>query len=624
MMRLIVRLLFLLAIFGCAPANARSDKAAAILSANRVATGPAATGTVILTYRYVGQGLVGETVSRFDATSGNFVYASDFGVMKVANGFDGRIPWMRDLSGATTAQEGGDRIPLAINEAYRNANLWWRADRGGAKVAYMGREPIEGRPAERLSITPRRGLRFDAWFDARTHLLVAIAERQMFFDTRTYYRNPERRGHVMVPTRIISDGGTGTANYATLTLVRTTSAQAEPPSHYAQPVADLTDVTIDGDRRTTTIPFRLLNNHIYVEASVNGKGPYTFIVDTGGHTILSSRVVREAALTSAGVTPAAGAGEKIATSGYAAVDEIAIGAIRMHHQTAITMDIYDPAIEGIRVDGMVGFEVFRRLAVRIDYGTKTLTFTRFEDFDPGDAGTAIPFKFYDHLPQVTGRLGGIPALFDIDTGSRSEVDLTSPFVRRHRLEKIFPNGVTAMTGWGVGGPSFSQVVRAPALSLGPVAIEAPIAGLSRASAGSFSDANFDGNIGSGLLKRFVASFDYSRQLMYLKRIVPAPADVGTFDRSGMWLNAAESGFVVAHVTPGGPAAAAGIVKGDLVESIDGRPAVVADLSDARALLRTRPGGTRIALMLRRDGRRIPMELTLRDSVPPLAPRGGRR
>ena len=34
-----------------------------------------------------------------------------------------------------------------------------------------------------------------------------------------------------------------------------------------------------------------------------------------------------------------------------------------------------PSIEGIRVDGMVGFELFRRFAVRLDYGARTMTIT---------------------------------------------------------------------------------------------------------------------------------------------------------------------------------------------------------------------------------------------------------
>ncbi|MGY4395467.1 hypothetical protein ACVWZA_000628 [Sphingomonas sp. UYAg733] len=615
MRRIAVLSLIFLSVFGFGSASAAPDVVAAVLRAHRAATGPrAGAATETITYAYSGQGLEGTVVTRLDTNSGAFVTESDLGAIRVANGFDGTMPWMRDISGANTSQAGGDRVRLAINEAYRNANTWWREDRGGAAVSYLGLDTIEGRSVHRLRVTPRGGSGFDAWFDRETGRLVQIAERQMFFDTRTQYRDYERREGVLRATRLIVDGGTGEANYATMRLLSVSRRPARPLSAYSRPTEPPVGVTIDGNESKVVLPFRLLNNHIYVEAKVEGRGPYTFIVDTGGHTILSSRVVAEAGLRPAGAAASAGAGEKTTTSGYAHVREIAIGPIRMREQTAITMDIYDPAVEGIRVDGMIGFELFRRLAVRIDYATKTLTFTPFSAFDASDAGVAIPFVFYDHLPQVEGRLGDIPILFDIDTGSRNEVDVTSPFVRAHNLTAKFPGSITAMTGWGVGGPSMSQVVRSPSLSIGPIVVERPVLGLSRAAAGSFSDANFGGNIGSGLLKRFVTSFDYSRQVMYLKPITPPPADVGTFDRSGLWLNAGPTGFVVAYVAPGGPAQTAGIEPSDIVTAIDGRSAVAEALSDVRAMLRTRPQGDRILLRVMRGGTERSLTLTLQDRL----------
>jgi hypothetical protein len=325
-------------------------------------------------------------------------------------------------------------------------------------------------------------------------------------------------------------------------------------------------------------------------------------------------VAREAGLAATGAAASAGAGERITTSGYARVREIALGPVRMRDQVGIVMDIYDPAIEGIRVDGMVGFELFRRLAVRIDYGANHLTFTRFDAFDASDAGIPIPFKFYDHLPQVEGRVGDIPVLLDIDTGSRSEVDFTSPFVTEARLEERFPGGVTAMTGWGTGGPVMSQVVRVPSLSLGPVTVRSPVAALSRARAGSFSDANYGGNVGSGLLKRFVTSFDYSRQIMYLRPLAPPPTDAGTFDRSGMWINAGEAGFAVTYVSPGGAAEAAGIAAGDVITEIENRRPVAARLSEVRAALRMGRPGTRIPVAFVRGGVTRTVILVLRDRL----------
>jgi hypothetical protein len=69
---------------------------------------------------------------------------------------------------------------------------------------------------------------------------------------------------------------------------------------------------------------------------------------------------------------------------------------------------------------------------------------------------------------------------------------------------------------------------------------------------------------SGLLKRFAVTFDYSRQIMYLERLVPPPADAGQFDRSGLWINADDGGYRVTYVVAGSPAAEGGVATGDLI------------------------------------------------------------
>jgi hypothetical protein len=238
----------------------------------------------------------------------------------------------------------------------------------------------------------------------------------------------------------------------------------------------------------------------------------------------------------------------------------------------------------------------------------------FAHFDAKDAGTALPFKFYDHLPQVTGAIDGLPAVFDIDTGSRAEIDITAPTVARHGLRNKYTKGVSAITGWGVGGPGRSYVARLPSLSLRGMEVRDVVAGLSETKGGSFSDANYDGNIGSGLLKRFAVTFDYQHQTMYLQRISPPPADAGSFDRAGMWINAAQDAYEIKSIAADSPAAQAGLAEGDLITSLNGEPAVAEHLSDARTMLRALPAGTQIAVTYKRGGAEKRTTLELRDLI----------
>ncbi|HEY6517084.1 MAG TPA: aspartyl protease family protein [Steroidobacteraceae bacterium] len=572
------------------------------------------TGSATYRYDYSGDGLTGEQTDTVDLATGAYLEHQDTGVLHTADGFDTRTPWTRDVSGANTPEQGGDRMSVAVSAAYLNANLWWRRDRGGAQIEYISRETLAGTPADHLLVLPRGGARFDAWFDARTHLLLQIAEPNMFFHTRTVFSDYRGDAGAMLAHAILEDNGTGTAGYEHLTLRGVSFGPPHSLDTYARPRTPPTGVTLANGATSTSVPFRLLNNHIYVQGRVNGNGPYTFIVDTGGHTLLSPKVIAQTGLHATGSAPESGAGEKQSSTGFVPVSTISIGGVALHDQVAFATGIYSPEVEGIPVDGMVGFELFRRLVVQIDYGRKVLTFTQPGHASFGNAGVAVPFVFYTHLPFVRGRIDEMPATFDIDTGSRSELDVTSPAVGRARLHERYPRGVRIATGWGVGGPVQSYVVRLHSITLGNVTVNAPVADLSDSAHGSFSDPNYDGNIGSGLLKGFVVTFDYGHRMMYLRRIDPPPPDFGNFDRSGVWINAAKGGYVVTSVAAGSPAAEAGLHIDDVILKLDGRTAMARDLSNARQVLRTEPPGTHVPMLVKgaKGTRRI--VLTLRDQI----------
>jgi len=595
--------------------SAVAQTAEAVVQANQAAMGDfPREGTLRVQYAVEVSGLKGTATYTIDLATGRFVDELDTDPLSSATGFDGKTPWMREISGVPVRQEGGDRIRVATNEAYRNANLWWRTDRGGAQLGYVGREKADGRQLDHLAVTPKNSTRFDAWFDADSHLLVRTAEPQMFFKTQELYDDYRRFDDVMLAGSRQLDSGSGPSNIQKMKVTSVTHEPARPSTAFARPATPPRGGELVDGAVTDAVPFRLLNNHVYVEARVNGQGPYTFIVDTGGHTLFSPRVVKEAGLESVGQSESSGSGEKTKTTGFARYREIAIGKARLRDQVGFTIEIYEPSIEGIHVDGMIGFEYFSRFAVRLDYGARTMTTMDFAHFDPKGAGIAVPFKFYDHLPQVPGTVDGVPAVFDIDTGSRSELDATAPFVARHKLRDKYSKGVTAITGWGVGGPSRSYVARVRAVTFDTIKVDDVVINLSAAKGGSFSDANYDGNIGSGFLKRFAVSFDYPNQTLYLRRLSPQPPDVGRFDRSGMWINAAAGAYEIKSIAANSPAAAAGLAEGDLITTLNGQPAVAEHLSDARTMLRELPAGTEVAVTYKRGGSEQQTQLRLRDQI----------
>jgi S1-C subfamily serine protease len=169
-------------------------------------------------------------------------------------------------------------------------------------------------------------------------------------------------------------------------------------------------------------------------------------------------------------------------------------------------------------------------------------------------------------------------------------------------------------GWGVGGPARGYVTRGKELTLGPVTIPNVVASFSVQKKGAFSDASYQGNVGGGILKRFIVTFDYDHQIMYLKPQPGPVADTGVFDRSGMWINQAKDGMDVMDLTAGGPAAKAGVELGDVITMVNGKKTTAIPVYELRRMLRNAAAGTVVTLTIKNAKGTHETKLTLADQI----------
>jgi C-terminal processing protease CtpA/Prc len=106
-------------------------------------------------------------------------------------------------------------------------------------------------------------------------------------------------------------------------------------------------------------------------------------------------------------------------------------------------------------------------------------------------------------------------------------------------------------------------------------------------------------------------FNYAHgQLILEPRHPTVPA--AEYDMSGMFIVSDQSDhhrFMVHEVLPNGPAAAAGVVVGDRIVSVDGQPATALTLGDLRNVLRSRPGRP-VAITIERGDARLGRVVTL--------------
>lgn len=589
----------------------------AVLDAFRIATGGDAwQGKVVMktVSNITGQGLTGSDTSMVDLRHGYSIDHYTLGPAGGAQGFDGTSPWQQGPNGDVNLEKGGVAMPMALTSAYQNANQWWQPDFGGAAVKPDGDKPCGNATCTVLEITPKDGLPFQAWFDDSSHLLVRTVMTVGAETTTSHFSDYRAVDGVRVPWKTVVDSGHGKQYLQTMATTSVAFLPGQPIAAYAPPKSDMRGIAMAGGATRTTFPFRLINNHIYADAWVNGHGPLTFIFDTGGQNILVPSTAKALGIEVHGAMPGGGVGDKTANYGLARIASLKVGGATFKNQVVGVLDFEPNDVEGVDIQGMVGFTVFKRFVTRVDYGKHEMTLIEPGHFDPKDAGTPIPFVFDGDLPEVQGTFDGIPGKFQIDTGSRSGLTLTGPFAQQHDLRAKNPHGVMAVDGWGVGGSAHSYVMRGKLLTIGSVQLPDIVTSLSQQKKGAFATPAYQGNIGGGILKRFVVTFDYANHLMYLKPLPGSVADLDTYDRSGMWINQARGGMQVMDVTANGPAAQAGIKAGDVITEVNGKPATSIHVYELRRELRDEAPGTVVHFAIRRGGQTHEVDVKLRDQI----------
>ncbi len=606
-------MLTVLALTLAAAAPATSADPQAILAQVKQATGGAAWDRITSAH-YQGTletgGLKGTVDGYEDVLTGRSVSHFQLGPVSGAGGFDGTTVWSQDSSKQVRLEEGGEAREAAANDAYRSALGYFFPDRWPATLEYAGEKTEGDRRFQVVRATPKGGRPYDMWIDAGTHLIDHTVEKASIETRTVFYSDLREVEGVRLP--FVQRSTNGEEKYDQ--WVRLEKIELDVPvtdEQFAPPAPPPPDFTIDGGT-ASTIPFELLNNHIYVQVELDGKGPFRMLCDTGGANIVTPELAKKLGLESEGALQGRGVGEKSEDVGLTKVESLRIGDVTLKDQVFAVFPLAALArVEGVPFDGLVGYEIFKRFVVKVDYQASRLRLTLPEAFEYQGSGTVVPFKFNNHIPQVEGEIDGIPGKFDIDTGSRASLDLLGPFVEKHGLKAKYSPKLEGVTGWGVGGPARAAITRAGELKLGEVTVKAPVTELTLQQKGAFTDPYVAGNVGAGVLKRFNIVFDYGQQRLIFERNARY-SEPDAFDRAGLWMNQVDGGFEVMDVFAGSPAAEAGIAVGDTILSVDGQP--VASLPALRQRFRSDAPGTRVRLEIRKGETQREVVLTLRDLV----------
>jgi hypothetical protein len=162
------------------------------------------------------------------------------------------------------------------------------------------------------------------------------------------------------------------------------------------------------------VPFDIVGGRIYVQARVNGGGPYRFAVDTGA----SGMGRADASLTSALhliVTGNAQSSDGIATATVNAVhlDSLALGHLQRENLDVITRDYSSSVPASAAISGIIGRDFFADGVLVIDYPSRMLTFSRARGLTANNSGALS----YERPFRVFASIGAVSTTANLDTGA---------------------------------------------------------------------------------------------------------------------------------------------------------------------------------------------------------------
>ena len=610
-------LLFATTVSTPSPARAATDAAVTLAAAKKSMGDSAWDSAEGLRFRAEMKtaGLEGTVDQVEDVKRGRLISRYALGPLTGATGDDGTVAWEQDASGQSRSLDAGDTRLRALNDRYLRARGYWYPERWPAVIEALGPRTEGDRAFDVVKVTPEGTRPIELWFDAKSHQLGRTVEKAALETITTSLGDYRDVGGLAIAHTI--DVSNGEAQYDQhLRIVEIARLDQLDESAFHMPAPPPPDFTIEGGATSTVVPFELLNGHIFLKVMLDGRGPFSFICDTGGQNILTPEVAKTLGLEVKGALQARGVGEKSADVGFAKIASLGVGGATLSNQLFAVFDLGEiRRVSGVPLDGLVGYEVFKRFVVRLDYEASRLGLTVPSAYQPSGAGVTVPFTFDETHPQVDGSVDGVPGRFTIDTGSRGSLDLLRPFAEKHGFATKIGTTVEALSGWGVGGPVRSRVGRSHELRLGDAVVEAPITMITLNEKGGLTDPYIAGNVGSGVLARFNLTFDYGKKtIVFEPNARYAARDV--YDRAGLWLNASDdrASFTVVDVTVGGPAAKAGVAKGDTIVAIDAKPVSGLRLPDVRWRFRSAAVGTEVKLRTQRAGAEREITVTLADQV----------
>jgi predicted aspartyl protease len=267
--------------------------------------------------------------------------------------------------------------------------------------------------------------------------------------------------------------------------------------------------------RPAPIPVQSMLNLLFTQATIDGKGPYKFVIDTGAtQMVLSERLAQDLglkAITST-VMHGVGGGGKVDTKLYK-VSQLKIGDVTVTNLPVGTFD--DPLVTQL-ADGIIGTAVLSDFVVTVDYPAHQLELTRKPPADPGET---LGAWYFSNLLLIPLRLNDtFDGNFIVDTGAVTTV-LSHSMAAKLGVDESTPGAKVDLGLAGVGGME-GVVLRVPNVTFKTpqnTEVFPQVVSINLKEISKMIGTEISGVVGYDFLKAYRVVLDYNNATIHLVR-----------------------------------------------------------------------------------------------------------
>ena len=376
------------------------------------------------------------------------------------------------------------------------------------------------------------------------------------------------------------------------------------------------------------IPVEVINNMMIVPVLLDGQIPLKFILDTGVRsTVLTQKIYSDMlGLSYSKTHTISGPGGEKLVDAYVA-DGVTLDLPGVHGEGHSMLVLDKDYLElrnylGTEVHGVLGYELFSRFIVQMDYERKRIILYLPHRFKKKGSYQTLPIQVQDTKPFLSTptRMNAnlrLDTKLLIDTGASHGLILEPETDERIAIPEKSMKGVI---GRGLGGVITGRIGRIQSIMLGKYSIEGIIANFPDPN--SYTDTLFrkeslhrNGAIGGEIISRFKIIFNYSKEEIYLKKGSTYKKKFN-YDMSGLTIRAKGArlrSYEITNLREDSPAEKAGLKVGDNILYVNGSPIYNLSLNSVNGFFNSKPG-KRVSVEVERGGKRMKFEFRLINQI----------